>query len=198
MKYKMINPYVDAFRFQIDEEMPDWFVKAREDNVIITFPDGCCKIKTPIGIETAKKGNYIVLTPFRQITICQKEIFESMYTNKDLDLPINVEVKLDKKILNDAISFENILGLFKFHLKDKELLLGWHSNIACWTMDNLGVVDYENRNQLAQKFIKRFFDIDYDWIKLLNPNNRTYSADMGLRVGDKGYDFDLKEVKKDE
>lgn len=67
---------------------------------------------------------------------------------------------------------------FKEDLKDIDNLLGWHSNIACWIMDNLGVVDYENRNQLAQNFIKRFFDIDYDWIKLLNPNR--------LRVGDIG------------
>lgn len=139
----------------------------------------------------------------------------------------------------------SIIDLIKYHFKEDDVLLGWHSNIACWIMDNLGVVDYENRNQLAQNFIKRFFDIDYDWIKLLNPNNRTYSADMGLKVGENGqelimskkdfeklsklkpivfedypplddcknpdvihlcihcnecgrYDFDLKEVKKDE
>lgn len=56
---------------------------------------------------------------------------------------------------------------FKEHLKDEDILLGWHSNIACWFMDNLGIVDYDTRNKLAYNFIKKFFDIDYDWKKLI-------------------------------
>ena len=64
--------------------------------------------------------------------------------------------------------------LFKIDLKDDDILLGWHSNIACWIMDNLGIVDYEKRNEFAYLFIKRFFNIEYDWNNLVNPTNRTY------------------------
>ena len=78
--------------------------------------------------------------------------------------------------LNEINSYE----YFRLNMnKDPDILLGWHSNISSWIMDNLGIVAYDVRNELAQKFIKRFFDIDYDWVKLVNPNNRTYSADNG-------------------
>jgi len=73
-------------------------------------------------------------------------------------------------------------------LNDDDILLGWHSNIACWIMDNLCIVDYDTRNKLAQKFIKRFFDIDYDWVKLVNPDNRTYSIDEKLMKGEKSHE----------
>jgi hypothetical protein len=75
--------------------------------------------------------------------------------------------------LNEINSYE----YFRLNMnKDPDILLGWHSNISSWIMDNLGIVSYDVRNELAQKFIKRFFNIDYDWVKLVNPNNRTYSA----------------------
>lgn len=78
--------------------------------------------------------------------------------------------------LNEINSYE----YFRLNMNnDPDILLGWHSNISSWIMDNLGIVAYDVRNELAQKFIKRFFDIDYDWVKLVNPNNRTYSADNG-------------------
>lgn len=77
----------------------------------------------------------------------------------------------------DHLSKIPVSELLKNNFEEDGILLGWHSNIACWIMDNLGIVDYNLRNKLAQRFIKRFFDVDYDWMKLLNPNNRTYSAD---------------------
>lgn len=64
--------------------------------------------------------------------------------------------------------------LLKNKFDDTDILLGWHSNIACWIMDNLGIVDYRKRNQLAQKFIERFFGYKYDWVKLLNPNDSAW------------------------
>jgi hypothetical protein len=67
--------------------------------------------------------------------------------------------------------------MFKIDLKDNDILLGWHSNIACWIMDNLGIVDYEKRNEFAYLFIKRFFNIEYDWNNLVNPTNRTYNIE---------------------
>jgi len=89
------------------------------------------------------------------------------------DLQNNISILSE---LNEINSYE----YFRLNMnKDPDILLAWHSNIACWIMDNLGVVEYNYRNELARMFIKRFFDIDYDWVKLVNPNNRTYSADNG-------------------
>lgn len=89
------------------------------------------------------------------------------------DLQNNISILSE---LNEINSYE----YFRLNInKDPDILLGWHSNIACWIMDTIGIVEYNSRNDLARMFIKRFFDIDYDWVKLVNPNNRTYSADNG-------------------
>ena len=56
----------------------------------------------------------------------------------------------------------NPFRLFSSWLKeDDEDLLGWHSNIACWFMDNLHL-NHNTSNQLAKRFIKHFFEIDYN------------------------------------
>lgn len=89
----------------------------------------------------------------------------------------------------NRISKVPISELLANHFKEDGFLLGWHSNIACWIMDNFGVVDYEKRNVLAQKFIERFFKYKYDWVKLLNPNNCTYSADMELIGGNQSVEL---------
>lgn len=51
---------------------------------------------------------------------------------------------------------------------DKDLLHAWHCNIAMWFSDNLNVRGYNQRNNAAQAFINNFFDIGYDWRKLMS------------------------------
>lgn len=64
--------------------------------------------------------------------------------------------------------FELLLNEFKEQLEnDSGLLIAWDSNIAMWFHDKCGITDYEKRNDLAQEFLKHFFNIDYDWRKLL-------------------------------
>lgn len=64
-------------------------------------------------------------------------------------------------------SFETVLNLFKWHLKnDDGLLLGWHSNIACWFMDKCNF-NHEVSNDLTNVFISNFFNISYVWEKLV-------------------------------
>lgn len=95
---------------------------------------------------------------------------------------------LTKEYYKYNLDGDVITDFMKEHLKYDDILLGWHSNIACWFLDNLCIVDYDTRNKLAQKFIKRFFDIDYDWVKLVNPDNRTYSIDEKLMKGEKSHE----------
>ena len=59
--------------------------------------------------------------------------------------------------------------IFSHYLKkDEGLLIGWHSNIAMFMYDYTNVKNYEDRNNLAQKFLKYFFGIEYDWKKLFD------------------------------
>lgn len=52
--------------------------------------------------------------------------------------------------------------LFKNGLThDEEWLFGWYANISCWFMDNLHLQS-ETSNELAKRFIKKFFEIDYN------------------------------------
>ncbi len=67
-----------------------------------------------------------------------------------------------------GVTLNSGLENFKKHLEeDKEWLMSWHSNIAIWFMDNMSIMEYETRNEMANRFILHFFDIKYDWKELL-------------------------------
>ena len=51
---------------------------------------------------------------------------------------------------------------------DHDLLHSWHCNVAMWIYDNCDIKAYIDRNDLANKFMNYFFDIDYDWRKLMS------------------------------
>lgn len=63
--------------------------------------------------------------------------------------------------------------LFQESLKeDLGYLLSWHCNIAMFFHDNCGIQDYLERNEMAYKFIKKIFGINYDWKKLMDSGGK--------------------------
>lgn len=70
---------IEAFRFQIDKEMPDWFNEKRITNEIITYEDGACDISTLEGTMRANKGDYIILGIKGEVYPCKPDIFEQTY-----------------------------------------------------------------------------------------------------------------------
>lgn len=73
-----------------------------------------------------------------------------------------------EKFLNRLERFEVVYNLFKYHLNESsDLLLGWHSNIACWLIDNCGL-SREVANEKVVRFMNRFYGIDYDWEELVD------------------------------
>lgn len=78
-KYKKKPVVIEAFRFQIDDVMPDWFNEKRITNEIITHEDGTCDIKTLEGTMRADKGDYVILGVKGEVYPCKPDIFEATY-----------------------------------------------------------------------------------------------------------------------
>lgn len=70
---------VEAFRFQIDDAMPDWFNEKRITNEIITYDDGTCDIVTLEGTMHADKGDYIIKGIKSEVYPCKPDVFEQTY-----------------------------------------------------------------------------------------------------------------------
>lgn len=69
--------------------------------------------------------------------------------------------------IEKVIKEESPMEKFCLQLKEDEgYLLTWHSNIACWIIDNLNF-NHSFSNKMAHNFIKYFFDADYDIEKFL-------------------------------
>lgn len=79
MTYRKKPIIIEAFRFQIDDEMPDWFNEKRTTNEIITYDDGTCDIRTLEGVMRADKGDYIILGIKGEAYPCKPDIFEQTY-----------------------------------------------------------------------------------------------------------------------
>ncbi len=79
MKYRKKPVVIEAFRFQIDEIMPDWFNEKRITNEIITYKDGTCEIKTLEGVMKADKGDFIILGVNGEVYPCKPDIFDKTY-----------------------------------------------------------------------------------------------------------------------
>lgn len=78
-KYKKKPVVIEAFRFQIDGVMPDWFNEKRITNEIVTHEDGTCDIKTLEGTMRADKGDYVILGVKGEVYPCKPDIFEATY-----------------------------------------------------------------------------------------------------------------------
>jgi len=82
-KYRKKPVEIEAFRFQIDEVMPDWFASRVSNNTIITHEDGTCDIETLEGTMKANKGDYIILGVIHEVYPCKPDIFEKTYERTD-------------------------------------------------------------------------------------------------------------------
>ena len=79
MKYRKKPVVIEAFRFYIDEFMPDWFADKVTANEIITHKDGTCDIVTLQGVMRANKGDYIIRGVNGELYPCKPDIFEKTY-----------------------------------------------------------------------------------------------------------------------
>ena len=79
MKCRKKPVIVEAFRFQIDEFMTEWFADKVTVNEIITHKEGACDIVTLEGIMRANKGDYIIRGVNGEVYPCKPDIFEKTY-----------------------------------------------------------------------------------------------------------------------
>ena len=79
MKYRKKPVEIEAFRFQIDKYMPDWFSEKVAANEIITREDGTCHIFTLEGEMKADYGDYIIKGVRGEPYPCKPDIFEQTY-----------------------------------------------------------------------------------------------------------------------
>lgn len=97
-KYRKKPVVIEAFRFQIDNEMPDWFADRVTNNTIIIHEDGTCDVKTLEGTMKSSKGDYIILGVNGEVYPCKPDIFKKTYE------PVEEPLRLDFAfILNDEL-----------------------------------------------------------------------------------------------
>ena len=79
MKYRKKPVVIEAFRFQIDDYMPDWFADAVSDCMVTVYKDGTCHINTLEGQMLANKGDYVIRGVSGEMYPCKPDIFEKTY-----------------------------------------------------------------------------------------------------------------------
>lgn len=78
-KYRKKPVVIEAVRYMIDRTLPDWFMDRVTANVIITYKDGTCDIKTLEGVMKSNFGDYIILGVNGEVYPCKPDIFEKTY-----------------------------------------------------------------------------------------------------------------------
>ncbi|MCU6709342.1 hypothetical protein M6D81_11550 [Paenibacillus sp. J5C_2022] len=78
-KYRKKPVVIEAFRFMIDEHMPDWFNHKRNSNEIVTYDNGSCDIRTLEGTVRADFGDYVIKGIQGECYPCKPEIFDATY-----------------------------------------------------------------------------------------------------------------------
>lgn len=79
MKYKKKPVTVEAVRFKIDKDLPDWFMDKVTDCTITLYETGSCSIKTLEGTMIADYGDYIIRGIQGEVYPCKPDIFEKTY-----------------------------------------------------------------------------------------------------------------------
>ena len=83
MKYQKRPVVIEAFRFMLDDEAPDWFMDALSARVVTSYEDGHCDIHTLEGVMTARYGDYIIRGINGELYPCQPDIFVATYKPVD-------------------------------------------------------------------------------------------------------------------
>ena len=79
MEYRKKPVVIEAFRFQIDDYMPDWFADAVSNCSVTLHEDGTCHINTLEGKMLANKGDYVIRGVSGEMYPCKPDIFEKTY-----------------------------------------------------------------------------------------------------------------------
>lgn len=79
MKYRKKPVIIEAFRFMIEDEAPDWFMDALSANVITSHENGSCDIRTLEGVMLANYGDYIIRGINGEMYPCKPDIFLKTY-----------------------------------------------------------------------------------------------------------------------
>ena len=83
MKYQKRPVVIEAFRFMLDDETPDWFMDALSARVVTSHEDGRCDIHTWEGVMTANYGDYIIRGISGELYPCKPNIFAATYKPVD-------------------------------------------------------------------------------------------------------------------
>lgn len=110
MKYRKKPVVIEAFRFQIDKAMPDWFNEKRITNEIVTHDDGTVEIKTLEGMMKANKGDYIIQGVNGEIYPCKPDIFEKTYDEVVSEMTPKEALK---EIFNGMYNKQGFINEFK-------------------------------------------------------------------------------------
>lgn len=78
-KYRRKPIEVEAVRFGVDTQLPDWFIQKMVENVILSFSNGTGYVKTSHGGMTVKKGDYIIRVENGEVYPCEAQMFERNY-----------------------------------------------------------------------------------------------------------------------
>jgi len=139
MYYRKKPIVVEAFRFMIDEYMPEWFIEAMNKDKIITYEDGSCTIDTlKEGIMEADKGDYIIKGIKGEVYPCRPNIFHQTYQPYDVDNNLNNKVKIiserfkDKYLLKLAIidHIKEVDTLYELNRIDKNEIDNYNKELA--------------------------------------------------------------------
>lgn len=79
MKYRKKPVVVEACRYMIDDNLPDWFFDNIVKDVIVTHTDGTCDIQTLEGTMKADYGDYIIQGVNGEVYPCKPDVFEKTY-----------------------------------------------------------------------------------------------------------------------
>jgi hypothetical protein len=129
LKYRKKPVVIEAFRFQIDDEMPDWFIKKMKTNDIIACSDGTCIIETSQGLIKVEKGDYIIRDKQGYIYSCNREDFGKMHdpANENKTIETKIAEKIEEYIQNYGkhplriLVGENVYDQFKQLFQDNLL-----------------------------------------------------------------------------
>ena len=79
MKYRKKPVVIEAVRFMIDDELPDWFMDGVSSGTITIHGDGTCNIETLEGTMKSNKGDFIILGINGEVYPCKPDIFAKTY-----------------------------------------------------------------------------------------------------------------------
>ena len=79
MRYRKKPVVIDAYRYTIDSEVPEWFTDMVNKRQVMPHEDGTCTIETLEGTMLGSYGDYIVRGIDGEPYPCKPDIFQKTY-----------------------------------------------------------------------------------------------------------------------